>query len=133
MEFKVRKLIETDYENLVSWWKWFRFTPPSKEFLPQNGLGGIMVYADIDVCAGFLYRTDSKIAWLEFIVSNPKYRNKDRQQAIKLCISSLSQIAKKLGYNAIFTSVKHESLINHFKDCGFFVESGSSKEMTLKL
>ena len=38
------------------------------------------------IVAGFLYTTNSKAALLEWIVSNPKYRENDRQKAIELLI-----------------------------------------------
>lgn len=134
MGFSVRFLEEGDYEKLLPWWKWHRFTAPPKEMLPQNGKGGIMVSKNrIDICAGFLYRTDSKIAWMEFIISNPNYREKDRVDAIKLLIEQLCLIAKQQGYKAVFTSVKHHSLINHFKSTGFTAEKGKSTEMVRAL
>ena len=129
----IRKLIESDYDTLVEWFKWFRFTVPPKEMLPQNGCGGIMVHKEVDICAGFIYRTDSQICWMEFIISNPNYRESDRAEAIKFLIESLSSIAKSMGYSIIFTSVKEEHLINHLKKCGFTIEKGTSKEMVKAL
>ena len=41
MEF--RMLNESDYDTFCSWWKAWRWTPPSVDSLPQNGLGGVMV------------------------------------------------------------------------------------------
>lgn len=131
---KTRLLTENDYEKLVSWWKANRFPAPAQEMLPQNGTGGIMVTKNgVDICAGFLYTTNSKIAWLEFIVANFEYRDNDRKEAIKLTISSLCQIAKDIGFKAVFTSVKHPSLINHFKDVGFSLDTDKSCEMVITL
>lgn len=131
---KTRLLTEQDYNILANWWKGWKWQAPPKEMLPQNGTGGIMIYKDdINICAGFLYTTNSKIAWLEFIISNPEYRNKDRKDAIKLVIDNLCNIAKDLGFKAVFTSVKHPSLINHYKNKGFSVDNKSSYEMTLLL
>ena len=75
MNLKVRTLKDSDYDNiLVKWWKDWRWTPPSKEFLPENGKGGYIVYDnDIPVCAGFMYLTNSKAVWCDWIISNFKY------------------------------------------------------------
>ena len=53
MKFNIRVLKENDYEDiLVGWWKDWKWIPPVKDFLPLNGLGGIMVeWNDIPVCA----------------------------------------------------------------------------------
>lgn len=120
--FDIRPLQEHDYDMLFQWWKWWRWQAPPRECLPNEGLGGIMVYKDsIPVCAGFLYFTNSKMAWLEFIVSNPEYRDKDRKEALQLLIHELTGIAQRKGYKAVFASVKNKSLINHYEACGYTV------------
>ena len=77
MEFTVRKLNTTDYDDiLVGWWKGWKWTPPTRDFLPENGEGGFIVLdGDTPVCAGFVYITNSKVAWCEFIISNPNYKD----------------------------------------------------------
>ena len=40
MKFNARKLTEQDYKMLVSWWKWWRWSPPAITLLPDNGTGG---------------------------------------------------------------------------------------------
>jgi hypothetical protein len=61
MNFNIRKLDENDYDQtLVRWWNDWGWTPPSKDFLPDNGAGGIMVLeGDEPICAGFIYITNS--------------------------------------------------------------------------
>ena len=50
-----------------------------KIFLPDDGMGGFMVYdGQVPICAGFMYVTNSKAAWCDWIISNLKY--KDRQK-----------------------------------------------------
>ena len=74
MEFNIRKLNPSDYEDvLVKWWKDWNFEPPSKSFLPDQGEGGLMVlFNDKPVCAGFIYFTNSKVSWIEWIISDKK-------------------------------------------------------------
>ena len=44
MEFTVRLLEKGDYENtLLGGWKDWNWDAPSKDFLPEDGLGGMMV------------------------------------------------------------------------------------------
>lgn len=127
---KVRWINQNDYEQFLRWWKWFRFPAPSIEFLPENGLGGLVVSKDdMDICAGFLYLTNSKIAWIEYIVSNPDYRSKDRTDALKILIQELVLIGIERGYECFYTTVKNLNLINHFKDVGFLEGTSGSTEM----
>lgn len=132
--FKVRILQLTDYKTLENWWKWFRFPAPPKEFLPQGGTGGIMVMKDgIEICAGFIYFTNSKLAWLEYIVSNPEYRDSDRESAIQFLIYTLTDMAKKKGYGGVFTSLKNQRLIKHYEACGYLKSINNTTEMVIKL
>ena len=87
MKLNVRELRESDWETLTGFWKsWPEWkTPPTKELLPLNGCGGVMICkGEQPVMAGFLYLTNSKVAWLEWIVSNPDYREDDRKEALEL-------------------------------------------------
>ena len=54
--FDIRQLQEGDYENiLVNWWKDWGWEPPQKDFLPEDGKGGMIIYdGDTPVCAGFI-------------------------------------------------------------------------------
>ena len=83
MELNIRMLKDSDWNTLVEWWDaWPEWHTPAKDFLPENGTGGFIVEKqDKPIVAGFLYTTNSKAALLEWIVSNPKYREDDREKA----------------------------------------------------
>lgn len=127
---EVRYLDDRDYDVLASWWKDWRWTPPPKDMLPQNGRGGLMITKDgVDICAGFIYFTNSATAWVEFIVSNFQYKQKDRKDAIILLINALSEVAKENGCKYVYTSLKNQSLINYYAECGFQKGSDNCTEM----
>jgi hypothetical protein len=132
--FKIRLLTDEDFPTLIEWWKFWRFPAPKKEYLPDEGRGGIMVYKDgVNICAGYLFFTNSKMAWMEFIVSNPEYKEKDRKESVCFLINELNYIAKSKGFKIIFTSVKNENLINRLKECGYIIGSENTKELMIKL
>ena len=76
MIFDIRPLELDDYDTiLVDWWKDWGWTPPTRDFLPDNGKGGMIVFdGDIPVCAGYIYLTNSGVAWVDWIISNKEYR-----------------------------------------------------------
>ena len=43
MKLQVRKLIESDWDFLPSWWEVYDQPANERDFLPENGLGGFMV------------------------------------------------------------------------------------------
>lgn len=128
-DLKIRNTSEQDYDMFVSWWKWFRFPPPPKQMLPNNGNDGILVLDenDVEVCAGFIYATSSPyLFWLEWVISNPKVKNRElRDQSITLLINSLSGLAKQMGAVSIYSSLKNESLVRHYEKCGFISSKGA--------
>jgi hypothetical protein len=129
---EVRYLKESDYDDiLVGWWSQWRWSAPAKDMLPQNGAGGIMVSKDgEDICAGFVYFTNSKTAWIEYIISNPSYKNReDRKSALNMLINVLSIYVEQEGYKYIYTSLKNKHLIDRYADCGFLSGDKNCQEM----
>ena len=80
MELDIRRLESEDWSTLTSWWdNWPDWQTPPKDFLPDNGKGGFIVEKNnMPIVAGFMYFTNSEGVLLEWIVSNPFYRDDDR-------------------------------------------------------
>ena len=136
MKLTARRITEEDYSTIVEWWKsWPEWEPLSQEMLPENGTGGIIIEKEGEpIVAGFLYGTNSKIAWMEWIISNPKYRiKKDREQAILLLIDSLEQWAYDGGFKLILSIGRSKSLIDKHKKLGYTVDEDRSKEIIKKI
>lgn len=130
MELQVRKLEETDWDTLVNWWKWWRWPVMPKGFLPDNGTGGLMVYKeDTPIVAGFLYFTNSDGVLLEWIVSSPDYREKDRKQALELLISTAEETCRLAGKKHMFSIGRNKHLIETHKKLGWTVDSSPSYEL----
>ena len=134
MKFNVRKLTEQDYSMLVDWWKWWRWSPPSKNLLPDNGTGGIIIEKNnIPVVAGFLYFTNSEMVLLEWIVSNPKYKESDRKDAIEMLINVSEQVCRKENKKYMFTIGRSKHLRETHEKLGWSVDSKSSYEIIKNL
>ena len=132
MELIIRELNETDYDDiLVDWWLQWGWVPPQRDFLPNNGKGGIIIYDDeTPVCAGFMYITNSKVAWVDWIISNKEYTNKlQRKDAIKLLVSALTEICKKSGSKYSYALIKNESLIGMYEELGYVKGDSYTNEM----
>mgnify|MGYP003661899220 CR=1 FL=1 len=132
MKLNIRKLESKDWNTLCKWWKDWGFEhAPSKDFLPENGKGGLIVEInDIPVVAGFIYLTNSKTALLEWIVSNPKYRESDRKAAIELLITGSENLVKSLDYKYLFAVMQHKGLIKIHEKLGWKADAKHSYELT---
>ena len=131
MSFIVRPLNENDYDAILKgWWEDWKWQAPQKDFLPDDGKGGIIVLdGEEPICAGFMYATNSKVAWVDWIISSKSYRGEGRKEAIKLLVETLTNICKNTGYKYSYALIKHPSLIDTYVDLGYIKADGYTSEM----
>ena len=134
MELSIRPLVKSDLEHLHNWWESWGWPRVTTDLLPLDGLGGLMVYkGETLIAAGFLYLTNSKVAWLEWIISNKKYRDKDKRVALELLISSLEEVARQQGFKIVISIAKNKTLFNLHRKLGYTIDENPSYEITKKI
>ena len=57
MKLQIRNLIESDWDIIPQWYKQYNQEGFPRDFLPENGLGGFMVYKEKPVAAMWLWKT----------------------------------------------------------------------------
>jgi hypothetical protein len=123
MDLFYRTLKDEDYyDYLILWWEQWGWTPPQKDFLPSGPFQGIIVFdQETPVCAAYVYTTNSAVAWIDWVISNPNYRKKPhRKQAIKMVIEVCEQVLKTTGgIKYVYALIKNTSLIETYKSCGY--------------
>ena len=130
----LRSLVEEDYSVICDWWTKWEWPVLPKELLPQDGLGGFMVEKNKKpIVTGFVYLTNSKGAWFDFIVSDPDYREDDRGDAVELLISGAEQFCIDLGIKSILHIGKNKGLINKFNKLGWHVDKEPSYEIMKRI
>lgn len=134
MELKTRLLKESDWGTLCKWWKAWGWPEMSKDLMPLEGLGGIIVEKhDKPIAAGFLYLTNAKVAWTEWIVSDPEYREEDRVDSLKMIVQGLEEIAVSAGYKIILSVGRNKGLLNIHRELGYTVDDNPSYEISKKI
>ena len=131
-ELNTRKLNEADYDDiLVQWWKDWGWEAPNRDFLPEDGKGGLIVFdGDEPICAGFMYITNSKVAWVDWIISSKTYNVKpNRQDAIKLLVSSLTKFCKATGNKYVYALIKNQPLVHVYEELGYIKGDNYTSEM----
>lgn len=132
MKLNIRRLNDEDYSTLVKWWDaWPEWQAPPKTFLPDTGF--IVEKNNIGIVAGYVYMTNSKAALLEWIISNPEYRESDRKDAITLLIQAVERVLSDQGIKHVFTIGRHKNLINLHKQLGWTVDKNPSYEIIKNL
>ena len=127
-----RKLNELDYDDiLLGWWKDWGWEAPTKDFLPDNGEGGVIIFdGEVPICAGFIYTTNSKVAWVDWIISSTTYNEKPtRKEAIRLLISSLTNVCKEAGFKYCYALINNQPLIKVYEELGYVKGDNYTLEM----
>lgn len=125
-----RTLTESDWETLSDWWKAWNWPVMAKDMLPDNGTGGIMVENEGEnIVAGFLYWSNSKLVWLDWIISNPKVSRDIRQEAIKKLILTAEHMTKQAGSKYMMSISRSNSLLKTHKELGWTIDPDPSHEM----
>ena len=129
-ELKFRFLKEDDYKIIREWWKKGDWPVIPREMLPDKGKSGFIVEKNnIPIVSAFLYLTNSTGALLEWIVSNPEYREDDRKEAIELLITSAEATCKNMGVTYIFSIGRNRSLMKTHEKLGWNVDKKPSYEI----
>jgi hypothetical protein len=118
MELVVAQIdLKEDFPVLERFWEERNFPSPPPEFLPPTGL--LVKYEDTIVCAGFLFKTDAKVACIGHLISNPSTPGVIRNSALNLLLVSLESIARKEGFGMISSSTNLERLMRRYEKLGF--------------
>ena len=110
---------ETHYEIISKWWKDQRWPIIPLSHLPKVGF--VIYFDQIPVIAGWLYKSDSAFAHLEWIVANPEVRGFRRSECFKALVDRVKRAANEMGFKSIITSVQNRSLIKRLKSSDFTV------------
>ena len=122
--YNIRNITIEDYPTIIKWWEAYSDTidVPKSNLLPNNGLGGYVVeIKDKIVAAGFLYLTNSALAYADYLIADPNFREKDRNLLILKLGEHMTKAALKLGYEKVWLMTTATSLIEKLKKLGYHV------------
>lgn len=101
------------YHIVSKWWNSQQWPAIPLEMLPQTGF--LAVSGGKPVAACWLYKTDSHIALLEWMIGDPEAAPKLRGDAQNLLIEQATREAQELGFKALFTMSQHARLIERLR------------------
>jgi hypothetical protein len=133
MELNTRRITEKDWSMLCSWWKGHNWPIPNNDALPENGTGGIIIEENNKpVIAGFIFKTNSKGCWLEFIISDPDYKD-DRTHIIDKLIDDAEKIAIDMGFKYMLFIGKSNGIRKSMRNKGWLEDPQPSYELMKKI
>ena len=116
-----RTFEEGDYEICVEWWKWWwkrtGLNPVQRAFLPKNERCFVIEKNGVPVACYFLFIMEPHIVgWTTYLVTNPKYKEKDRKKIIRLLVKKVEKEAEKIGIMQLFTICMNDHMTNIHED-----------------
>ena len=120
-----------DFEEFKRWWEFWRW---KDRVDPQilSDIGFVIEKDGLNICAGWLYTTNSLIASIEFIVANPFAPKEDVDGGLDFLLECLSQRALKEGKRLVMTTINNLSLAKRLEKLGY-VESGANLKQYMRL
>jgi len=127
MKLNTRQLQQKDLDTIRKWWEaWPDWVDPGEGFLPKTGL--VVTSNDKLIMASFVYLTNADVALYEWIISDPDYREDDRQEAVELITNEAEKMVKSLGYKFLFSICRHKKLGETYKKLGWHKDEEPSFE-----
>ena len=120
-KINIRKIELEDYEYINKWWVEQGFQPVSVEVLPMNGLGGLIVEKEKPIAAAYLYLTNSKMGYIDNLISDPKYISKDRFDVILELMAACKKMAEDVGCLDMWAITNNRGILKRCKTLGYNV------------
>ncbi len=115
------------FEDVATWWKFWRWNAhPTPEIL--SDIGYIIEKDGLNLCAGWLYTTNSNIGSMEYLIGNPFADRALRGDALDFLIECLAQRNMKEGKRILLTNIKHEALAKRILNLGFLAGDQNLKQ-----
>ena len=115
----IKKFKTNDDNEIINWWKDWGLEIPDQECLPKKGY--VVINNNIKVAAGYLYYTNAKIAYVDFVISNIKYREKDRNNLITMLIDHMVQKALNKGCKFVWATTANPNIVDKVKKLNYKV------------
>ena len=120
-QYNIRPIRVEDYEILVKWWDSYDHVEvPTSEMLPDRGLGGLALEKDGRLmAAAYIYLTNSCMGYIDFLISDPNYKGRDRFKMITMLIDSCSRVAYESGCTYIWAMTSYEGVVKRCEKLGY--------------
>lgn len=106
------------YPIIKKWWEDWKMIPLTPDSLPETGV--MISNEGTFICCGFLYRTDSSICVLGWLISDRQKRNRPlRKGSLELLITTLEKLGKNMGYKHTFVPARNPSLVKKLESQGY--------------
>jgi hypothetical protein len=105
------------YKEVTDWWKRQDYPVLPLEALPK--IGYIVDIEGLNLCAGWLYKTDANFALAEGFVGNPNVPWQLRTEGLDMLSEAIIKTAKEEGFKAVLSWITNKRMIERAELHGF--------------
>ena len=130
-----RSFNDEDHKTVNNWWDfwWRKGRGIKREFLPHNDCCFVIEKDNIPIASAFLFvDKHSPMGYLTYMVSNPKYKEKDRRSIIEQLVINIEKEAKSQGVKFIFTVCGNAHTENIHSKLGWTIDKTAPAYETFK-
>ena len=109
--------LKLDYPNICHWWSAWDWPAVPLDILPPTGF--IVSNKGADICAAWLYLTNSRLASIEWIISNRDTTREQRAGGIEYLFEHIAKRAKEAYYSHLITNLTHKGLSKRLTQIGY--------------
>ena len=124
-KINIRKIELKDYKYINKWWVQQGFDAVDLSVLPMQGLGGLIVEKEKPIAAAYLYLTNSKMGYIDNLISDPKYISKDRFNIILELIITCKQMAKEVGCLDVWAVTNSNGIIKRCEELKYNISKNN--------
>ena len=122
----IRYVPQLHFEQVHRWYA-ARNETMTPDALPQIG------FIIPGKAAGFLYRTDSSLAWIEGLVAAPELSREERAPAIDAVVVAVCDEARRLGFKVVMGYTQLDAVVSRAQRLGFTYVGGNYHLVALPL
>jgi len=123
---KVSRIDESSLPIFHNWWTSRNNSAFDTEMLPPDG------FIVDDICAGWLYLTNSVFSAFAWQVSNPSKSPKMVLQGFEMLVEHIQKYAVAAGRPSIFAYTNHHGLLKLYQKSGFIVGDNNMTHILYK-
>ena len=117
----IRKITDDDYAFINKWWVDNGKEIPPLTWLPEKGLGGLIIEKEKPIAAAYIYTTNSSTGYIDFLISDPNYKSKDRFNVLLSLFEACLKQSHDLGYSIVWAMTDIRGVIERATEIGFSV------------
>ena len=120
-KLNIRSIKVEDYDFINKWWVQQGFDPPGIDILPMDGFGGVVVEKEKPIAAAYVYLTNSKMGYIDDLISDPKYFGRDRFEILLALIKACENVAKDANCREVWAMSESRGILERCEALGYSV------------